>query len=136
MRALGVAVSFVELSRALSLRRHVSEIFVVPEAHERVVFPTSVVPFESLLRQELQKPRPTGSPVAWLSHRHEGWRPIVRLDRRAARVVTIQPLTLEPTWLLSWPGVYVADDLRRAIAVGIDYEVVFCDAVIHPQPYR
>ncbi len=109
---------------------------MVPDAHDRVVFPTKTVPFESLLRAELHRPRPIGSPVEWLSQRDETWRPIVRLDRRAARVVTIEAHTLQPSWLLSWPGVYVADDLRRAIAVGVDYELVFCDAALSHQPYR
>ncbi len=136
IRALGVVVTFLQLSPALALRKRVAEVFVVPDAHERVMFPTKAVPFESLLRVELQVPRPIGSAVEWLCEREAGWRGILRLDRVASRVVTVQPQTIEPTWLLSWPGVYVAADMKRAIAVGVDYEVVFCDAVLRPQPYR
>jgi hypothetical protein len=136
LRALGVLVSFLPSTRALALRRRMAEVFVVSEAIARVTSSEGIVPFESLLRLELRKPKPLGSAIEWLARRDQRWEPILRFDRREPRAITVEPRSFEPTWMLSWPGLYVANDLRRLIAVGVDYDVVFCDAVLRPQPYR
>jgi hypothetical protein len=75
--------------------------------------------------------------MRWLSRGRRG-AVCVRFDRWAGLPgVRIGLDRMRDEWALSWPGVFVSFEARRALSVSIDYEVTCCDlSALGGSPYR
>lgn len=143
LRALSVRVT--ELSAAASrevFARFVAQFVASDRAPElmRVVsqgpFFFRELDYGRWLRLDAQ-PVVAGAGMAWLAGGRRG-AACVRFDRWAALpAVRIGVDRMRDEWALSWPGVYISFEARRALSVSIDYDVTCCDlSSLGASPYR
>ncbi|MFO0549714.1 MAG: hypothetical protein U0271_15080 [Polyangiaceae bacterium] len=135
LRQLGVRFAAVSLKRSREGLARAAQAFVEPEHVARVLGARAGqrIAFERFVRTDVITWRGTHPPIEWLGRGQTA----VRFDRGVGQpALEIEVDTLRNDWLASWPGLYVVPDARRAVVVGIDYEILHCDASGSASPYR